>query len=188
MHTYIVGMTGSGKSTLARLMAEARDRDGWPLVIYDSTASTVWPESADTYDDPGKFLAACSRRRNAYVIIDEAIEVVDRTPSTQWLHRKGRAIGLNVVTCTQFPSDMPPSVRSQASICYLFAIQRKFAEPLIDEFIVQDSTALYDKIPSKPMTALMLPRFGTPRIVTVTQEKTSGIVLDKPYTDLSEWT
>lgn len=141
IHGLIVGVTQSGKTTLAHALAQAFAARRHNVIVFDPlgtpTASGGWPESAIVFHDKDKFLEYLNRPdvSHAHIFIDEAYEIFSHAdPSNNWLLTRGRHFGFQIFPIAQRPKMLPPSVRSQCGVCYMFRLSKDDARELAADF------------------------------------------------------
>jgi DNA helicase HerA-like ATPase len=141
IHGLIIGVTQSGKTTLAHSMAKEFARKGQAVIVFDPlgtpTAANSWPESAIVFNDKAPFLAYMAREdvSHAHVFIDEAYEIFRHgDPDNYWLLTRGRHYGFQCFLISQRPTMLPPSVRTQCGVAFMFRLAKHDAKEICADF------------------------------------------------------
>lgn len=146
----IVGRTGSGKSVMLRhlltrysraVLVDPKGRasmPGWPVVYGSAEFRKRWPAEPRIVVRPGAgeerrawLDAVCwhvYRHGETALGIDEVVGVVDasrRSPGFDACQTQGRELGITMLTCTQRPRGVPPTILSEADHLFIFALNRE---------------------------------------------------------------
>ncbi|NIP73022.1 MAG: ATP-binding protein [Gammaproteobacteria bacterium] len=133
-HVLIAGATLTGKSSLAREIARAQyaARDVGVIVL-DPFLTPGWPADV-MYDQAEDFLVAAKGSWQCALFIDEASGYVghyDR--EMHWCATQARHLGHRAHFIVQRPTQVPPVVRDQCSLWYLFRLSHNTAKTLADD-------------------------------------------------------
>lgn len=139
VHVLYCGVTQSGKTTLARFHARKLAAAGYDVAVYDpmgsATAGGGWPDTAKMFNDPAKFLEYLSAVRGTpehpiYVFVDEAADIFGHDSpfrDMHWIPRRVRHQNVYLRLVSQRPKMLPPNVRTQCAIIYMFRLSREDA-------------------------------------------------------------
>ena len=140
LHALYCGVTQSGKTTLAREHCRVLHAAGWDVAVYDpvatATAGGGWTDegakdhgqTVRIFSDHGKFFAWLVKAKGTpdhpvFVFADESADIFGhRQTDAHWLPRRIRHEHIYLRLISQRPKMLPPDVRSQCAICYMFRL------------------------------------------------------------------
>jgi len=130
-HVLITGTTESGKSALARELC--RNYTAGRIVL-DPLRHPGW--QADRVFSSGPEYLACARQATGCALfVDESPSVVGRyDDEMHWLATQARHRGHWSHFVSQRPTQLPPVVRDQCSIAFIFRVSPDAAKILAREF------------------------------------------------------
>lgn len=144
VHALYCGVTQSGKTTLARHHARLLDAADYDLLIYDpvgtATAGGDWPERAKVFSDQLKFLETLVRTngendRPVFAFVDEAADIFGHAHAdAQLIPRTIRHQNIYLRLIAQRPKLLPPNVRTQCAMCYMFRLAPDDAKMILADF------------------------------------------------------
>lgn len=138
IHRLIVGGTLTGKTTIARKIAAQYEERGIVSTVYDPL-SHDWPEGAIITTTPEDFFAVIHARnadgQRQLCITDEADTVFSQSDRDRfWIAVRGRHYGIENIFCTQRPTMIAPTVRTQCAELFCFRVSASDAAMLSQDF------------------------------------------------------
>lgn len=133
LHAMYCGVTLSGKTTLARLHARILFQANYDVVVYDpvrtGTAGGDWPEGAEIITDAEKLTKRFhsirgTPERPVFLFVDEAPDVIGHGTENTHIPRMIRHHDVYLRVMSNRPKMMPPNVRSQMGITYMFRLAK----------------------------------------------------------------
>ena len=149
VHVLYCGVTMTGKTTLARHHARILARAGYDVAVYDpvgtETAGGDWevegaPAQPIMFHDDAKFMHWLERARGEperpiFVFVDEAADIFGHgNNENQWLPRRVRHQNIYLRLLSQRPKMLPPNVRTQCALCYMFRLSVDDARVVCADF------------------------------------------------------
>lgn len=130
-HVLIVGTTESGKSSLARALAASY---GAGRIVLDPMRHPEW-ECDRLFDTGPEFLACARQAQGCALFVDEAPHVIGRYDSEMhWLATQARHRGHWSHFVAQHYKALPPPVRDQCTLLFLFRVPPDTADALARDF------------------------------------------------------
>lgn len=130
-HVLITGTTLSGKSALARELC-AHYTAG--RIVLDPLSDPGW-EADRVFTSGPEFLACCRQATGCALFVDESPSVVGRYDhEMHWLATQARHRGHWSHFVSQRPTQLPPVVRDQCALAFIFRVSPDAAQLLAREF------------------------------------------------------
>lgn len=143
MHALILGIGGMGKSTLAFTLAQSHVDRSEGVLIADPNDDPGWPSGPLVRKlPPGddlalRLMALAKRSKRCALFIEEAGETIGHgkvAAQSQWLLTRCRHWGHRSYVIAQRANLVPPTVRSQCTIGYVFRQSPMDAKLLAQDF------------------------------------------------------
>lgn len=132
-HSLIAGITESGKTTLAKKFATLSKQQARGVIVLDPMYDQWDCDYQTTNVD--EFLEAFWNSKCCDVFIDESGDMIGHYDKAMiQTATKGRHWGHNVYFITQRPAQISPTVRTQCTNLFLFAMAREDSETLAREW------------------------------------------------------
>jgi len=145
-HILIAGQTMSGKTTFAKQLARQHRRAGRLILSLDPMLDPDLIELSDYHTtDPEDFLRVAGINTRATCIIDEGGETVGQFARPMFkLATQYRHIGHICLFLVQRPAQINPTIRGNTAAVAAFALNRKDAAALADEYNCPDLVQVQD--------------------------------------------
>lgn len=134
MHHLIIGMTECGKTTLAKLICKQLKKQGKKTAVLDPLYDEGWNADFQT-QSPEEFLEWAKSNRSTYLFVDEgSISIGRYNAPMQWLATMARHWGHSCYFICQGLTQLPPMVRNNCRIIYLFTASDGVNKVAAEEF------------------------------------------------------
>jgi len=141
----LVGSTGSGKTTLLIDMAERFRRKGY-FVVYLSDLDSKRPDVQWIASDIDEAIDVAKSKNNSAIFVDEFRLYSDtHLDFFEYLAFSRRHARIALVTATQRPQFVSPSIRDLLTLCFLFRSHGR-ALTWIDENFEFSNPDIYSKV------------------------------------------
>lgn len=134
MHHLIIGMTECGKTTLAKMICGNLKKRGKKTAVLDPLYDEGWNCDFQT-SNSDEFLTWAKSNRSAYLFIDEGSVSIGRyNVPMQWLATMSRHWGHSSYFISQGFTQLPPMVRDNCQVLYLFTAADSVNKIAAEEF------------------------------------------------------